>query len=203
MGTIVNGVNLDDCESVKVNGHYAQSIVVNGTEVWHESCFDGIWTGSTLCGYRGCVDCGSTKYIGSYDDGLSTSGHNARLQAGQYNIPFCFQNPISYGGWITADSHGIGHGTSVYSSQFGSTTKVVFSGNKMNYSTSVSNSVFGDIFFNTVDKFSGKTGTNGTHTGGWAYDISFSTSGGNLRHQILGSGCGYDLSTYGSWITIN
>ena len=62
---------------------------------------------------------------------------------------------------------------------------------------------FQGLRFDIVNKFSGKTGTIGTQLGGWAHDISFTSSGGNVRHQILGGGvCGADLSTYGDWITL-
>jgi hypothetical protein len=188
MGINVNGTNLDDCKTVKVNGYYAKSVVVNYVEVWKEQCFAGIWTGSTICGYPGTMG----NCIGSHNNGMDTSGTLARYSEG-----FLRSSDVYYGSWVESNPQGIGNGTSRSGQSY-----IAFHGNALGSGWDYMLGYSGDMSFDLVGKFSGRSTYNGTMTGGWAHTIGFTSSGGNMRYQIEGGQCG-NMSTYGDWITIN
>lgn len=177
MPLIMNGTTIPEnvANAFSFNGTNVTNVVYNGTAVWNQSLFSGVWSGSSLLPY-------STNLY----NGIQTSGSTYRAM---------FVNTTTtqgYGPWLTANSNGLATGSSTLTVNISGTYTRGFTTTPTTFSlvnTVYMGTTVGTISFSKTSGFSGSTVSSVVTTYG------FKTSSGLIRHQSTDT-------AGGAWISL-
>lgn len=165
----MDGVEIPSSGNVIMDGVSVDLVIMDGIEVWR--AFDALWSGSSI-GIAG----------NAFEHGLDTSGSQHRIW---YFTPTVGSG---YGGWLTANSSGLGVGTSSFITGGGFPSEATHTCTATTITPSLSAAIGVTATFAIGTGFTG-----GGSFGGSPY-LQLETSGGQIR-AIMNDGAG-------AWITL-
>ena len=203
MPIYTDGVLIQECGGVQADAVNMELVQADATIVYDESCFSGIWTGSTEALGMSCVTCTvTTVTLGG--PGINTSATQYRL-ASTYGTGDCTIGGPIYSTWLASDENGLDNGTV-------SVTIPTSGGVEYLRSTISSLAIYwsdyiymeDQLYFDIADKFSGHFMSRWEIGYGFYGETLLNTSGGNVRIEELYTCGGGELDhKYGNWVTLN
>ena len=193
MAVYVNGVMVNECEGVYVNGTPVQNVYVNGQSAYTSRCGQYVfWSNNSIAAQTPVVDCGGGG-VAYTPGGFEVSSNG--LRRAQYG-----NDGNDYGEWIWSQNQGLGVGNSVIAGlNFYGLNHNTFTAYNNEGNTCGGTSVYYDWNNNT---FSGATRSSDTNfIGPVTFGDYINPSGNTIRaeHWEGCADCTPTVTTYGDW----